>query len=61
MHGFQYVTNQLMHESMNVANHQLKKDVGCKVLQFINTMKIMKFLGYKILWRTNAAVSSRER
>ena len=41
--------------------HQLKKDVGCKVLQFINTMKIMKLLGYKT-WRcTNAATSWRER
>ena len=30
-------------------NHQLEKDVGYKVLQFINTMKITKLLGYKIL------------
>ena len=29
--------------------HQLEKDVGCKVLQFIQTMKIKKLLGYKIL------------
>ena len=41
--------------------HQLEKDVGCKVLQFINTMKIMKLLGYKTLWRTNIAASLRER
>ena len=33
----QYVTNQSMHESKYVTNHQLEKDVGCKVLQFINT------------------------
>ena len=38
MHGFKYVTN-----------HQLEKDVGYKVLQFIQTMKIKKLLGYKIL------------
>ena len=30
-----------------MTNYQLEKDVGCKVLQFINTMKITKFLGYK--------------
>ena len=47
MHGSQYVTNQSMHGSKYVTNHQLEKDVGCKVLQFINTMKIMKLLGYK--------------
>jgi len=41
--------------------HQLEKDVVCKVFQFINTMKIKKLLGYKTLWRTNAATSSRER
>ena len=41
--------------------HQLKKDVGCKVLQFIHTMKIKKLLGHKTLRRTNAATSSRER
>ena len=34
---------------------------GYKVLQFINTMKIMKLLGYKTLWRTNIAASLRER
>ena len=36
-----------------MTNHQLEKDVGCKVLQFINTMKITKLLGYKTLRRTN--------
>ena len=41
--------------------HQLEKDVGCKVLQFINTMKITKFLGYKTLRCTNTTASSRER
>ena len=41
--------------------HQLEKDVGYKILQFINTMKITKLLGYKTLWCTNATASSRER
>ena len=61
MHGSQYVTNQSIHESKYVTNHQLEKDVGYKVLQFINMMKITKLLGYKTLWRTNATASSRER
>ena len=61
MHGFQYVTNQLMHESNYVTNHQIEKDVGCKVLQFINMMKIMKLLSYKTLQCTNVAASPRER
>ena len=42
-------------------DHQLEKDVGCKVLQFINTIKITKLLGHKTQWRTNIAASSRER
>ena len=42
-------------------NQQLKKDVGCKVLQFIQAMKIMKLLGHKTLRCTNTAASSRER
>ena len=29
--------------------HQLEKDVGCKVLQFIQMMKIKKLLGYNTL------------
>ena len=29
--------------------HQLEKDVSCKVLQFFQTMKIKKLLGYKTL------------
>ena len=61
MHNYQYMTNQSMHGSKYVTNHQLEKDVGCKVLQFINTMKITKLLGYKTLRRTNATASSRER
>ena len=61
MYGSQYITNQSMHGFKYVTNHQLEKDVDCKVLQFVNMMMIMKFLGYKSLWRTNATASSRER
>ena len=56
MHGSQYVTNQLMYRSKYVTNHQLEKDVSCKVLQFINMMKITKSLGYKTLRRTNLCI-----
>ena len=41
--------------------HQLEKDVGYKVLQFIHTMKITKLLDHKTLWHTNTTASSRER
>ena len=61
MHDSQYMTNQSMHGSKHVTNHQLEKDVGCKVLQFINIIKITKLLGYKTLRRINAATSTRER
>ena len=37
-----------------------KKIVGCKVLQFIHTMKIKKMLGHKTLRCTYTATSSRE-
>ena len=57
MHGSQYVTNQSMHKSKYVTNHQLEKDVGYKILQFINTMKITKLLSYKTIQRTNAVAS----
>ena len=60
MHGSQYMTNQLMHGFKYVTNHQLEKNVDCKVFQFINMMKITKLLGYKILRYTNAAASLRE-
>ena len=39
----------------------IKKVVGCKVLQFIHTIKIKKMLGYKTLRCTYIATSSRER
>ena len=38
-----------------------KKVVGCKVLQFIHTIKIKKMLGHKTLWITYTTISSRER
>ena len=38
-----------------------KKIVGCKVLQFIHTMKIKKRLGHKTLRYKYTATSSRER
>ena len=41
--------------------HQLEKNFDCKVLQFIQTMKIKKFLDHKILRCTNTTASSRER
>ena len=37
-----------------------KKVVGCKVLQFIYTMKIKKMLGHKTQWCTYTATSSQE-
>ena len=41
-------------------NHQLEKVVGCKILQFIHTMKIKKMFGHKTLRCTNTATSSKE-
>ena len=38
-----------------------KKIVGCKVLQFIHTMKIKKMFGQKILRCTYTTTSSRDR
>ena len=38
-----------------------KKIVGCKVLQFNDTMKIKKMLGHKTLQCKHTATSSRER
>ena len=40
---------------------ELKKVVGCKVFQFIPTMKIKKMLGHKSLRCTNTATSSQEQ
>ena len=38
-----------------------KKVVGCKILQFIHTMKIKRMLGHKTLRCSYTATSSRER
>ena len=43
------------------SKHQLRRFIGCKVLQFIHTMKIRKMLGYKTLWCKYTVTSSRER
>ena len=42
-------------------NHQLENIIGCKVLQFIPTMKIQKMPGHKTLWCTNTTTSSQEQ
>ena len=55
-----WLTNHCTDPSMRLT-HQLKKDVGCKVLQFIHMMKIKNLLGHKTLRHTNATASSRER
>ena len=49
----------MMHESKYMTNHQLEKNVGCKVLQFINNEDQEAF-GYKTLRRKDAVASSRE-
>ena len=55
-----WLTNWCMDPSTWLT-HQLEKDVGCKIFQFIHMMKTMKLLDYKTLRRTNATASSRER
>ena len=51
MRGSQYMTSITPTE----------KIVGCKVLQFIHTMKIKKMLGHKTLWCKYTTIYSRER
>ena len=46
---------------VRASKHQSEKIVGCKVLQFIHTMKIRKMLGHKTLRCKYTAISSRER
>ena len=55
-----WLTNRCTNPSTRL-NHQLRKDVGCKVLQLLNTMKFMKLLGHKTLWCINIATFSIER
>ena len=55
------LTNSMCRSQYATLTHQLEEDVGCKVLQFINTMKITKLLGYKTLRYTNTTASWREK
>ena len=55
-----WLINRCMDPSM-LLNHQLEKDVGYKVLQFIHTMKVKKLLGQKTLRCTNTIAFSRKR
>ena len=55
-----WLTNKCADPSTRL-EHQLEKDVGCKVLQFIQMMKIKKLLGHKTLRCTNTVASSRKR
>ena len=43
-----WLTNQCTNPSTWLT-HQLEKDVGYKVIQFIQLMKIKKLIGYKTL------------
>ena len=57
-----YVTNQSdVWIPIRDFNHQSEKIVGCKVLQFIHTMKIRKMLGHKTLRCKYTATSPRKR
>ena len=55
-----YVTNNCTNSNTRLQS-PTNKVVGCKVLQFIHTMKIKKMLGYKILRCTYTTTSSREK
>ena len=55
-----WLTNRCADPSTRL-NQQFKKDVGYKVLQFIQMMKIKKLLCHKTLQCTNTVASSRER
>ena len=54
------MTNSCMDPSTRLQT-PTKKIVGCKVLQFIHTMKIKKMFGHKTLQCKYIATSSRER
>ena len=56
-----YVTNQLRESQYATSKHQSEKIVGCKVLQFIHTMKIRKVLGHKTLRCKYTTTSPRNR
>ena len=55
-----YVTNSCLDPSTQLQT-PTKKIIGCKVLQFIHTMKIKKMFGHKNLRCKYTATSSRER
>ena len=59
LHGSQYMTNQWCTAPSTWLTHQLKEDVGCKVLHFINN-KDQEALGYKTLRCKDAVASFRE-
>ena len=56
-----YVTNQLRGSQYATSKHQSEKIVGCKVLQFIHTMKIRMMLGHKTLRCKYTTTSLRKR
>ena len=59
LHKFQYMTNQRCTAPSMWLTHQLEKDVGCKVLYFINN-EDQEALGYKTLRRKDAVAFFRE-
>ena len=59
MHESQYVTNQRCTAPSTWLTHQLKEDVGCKVLHFINN-EDQEALGYKTLRRKDTVASFKE-
>ena len=56
-----YVTNQFARIPIRDFNHQSKKIIGFKVLQFIHMMKIRKILGHKTVRCKYTATSPRKR
>ena len=60
MHGSEVHDLPIARIPVRDFNHQLEKVVGCKVLQFIYTMKIKKMLGHKTLRCTYTTTSLEE-
>ena len=56
-----YVTNLLRGSQYATSKYQSKKIVGCKVFQFIHTMKIRKMLDHKTLKCKYTTSSPRKR
>ena len=59
MHGSQYMTNAFARILIRDSLANLKKNVGCKVLHFINN-EDQEALYYKILRRKDVVASFRE-